>query len=288
MYMQISKLTQYGKASTCLQPDGMPIDLLGREILRVSDLKRSRFSVLTSSKIWSEVQGPHVAEAMVELGQEDAVVHQPVSQHRLRELKQHEKECKRKKQRKQAARTAGDQLQEDAGPTHSKTSTGRTGRLLSRAARPSSRSARLCSRTGFALLSSDGPMVPPVDESSLIQMTIKQEHEDVNAAALGTITERGLERAARKAERRERITREDAERVERVERDRMEWDRMEKERKKAAIEAELQALMAKKAELEEAPMEPKTEPVEETAMSATFLTSTWKDNVWCRMTRSQR
>jgi hypothetical protein len=43
----------------------------------------------------------------------------------------------------------------------------------------------------------------------------------------------------------------------------MEWQ-------KAAIETELQALMAKKAELN-APVEPKTEPVEEAAVSATFL-----------------
>jgi predicted phage gp36 major capsid-like protein len=68
---------------------------------------------------------------------------------------------------------------------------------------------------------------------------------------------------ARKAERRDRITREDMERVER--------DRAEKEQKKAEIDAELQALIAKKAELEK-PTEPKTEPVEETAAS-----SGWSD-----------
>jgi hypothetical protein len=47
--------------------------------------------------------------------------------------------------------------------------------------------------TGVALLSSDVPVVPPVDESNVIQMTIKQEHEDANAVALGAINERGLD-----------------------------------------------------------------------------------------------
>jgi hypothetical protein len=105
-------------------------------------------------------------------------------------------------------------------------------------------------------------MVPPVDKSSLIQMTIKQEHEEANTATLGEITDSSLKWAAWKAERRERIVREEAEEVER--------NRLEKERKKAAIDAELQALMAKKAELN-APVEPKMEPVEETGMSAGFL-----------------
>ncbi|KAJ7346459.1 hypothetical protein DFH08DRAFT_809371 [Mycena albidolilacea] len=44
------------------------------------------------------------------------------AQHRLRELKQREKECEQKKQQKRAAlavQTAGDQPQEDTGPTHS-------------------------------------------------------------------------------------------------------------------------------------------------------------------------
>ncbi|KAJ7349969.1 hypothetical protein DFH08DRAFT_807292 [Mycena albidolilacea] len=195
-----------------------------------------------------QVKGPRIAEAMAELGQEDAVVHRPVSkvssrcrqvdscssemmlgeisyleemrlslvntQHRLRELKQREKEHKLKKQRKRAAQTAGNQPQKDTGPTRSETSTERTGRLLSCATRLSSRSARSRSRTGFALLSSDEPVVP--------LMTIKQEHEDANTAALGTITEQGLERVARKAERREQIARENAERTERAERDRPE------------------------------------------------------------------
>jgi hypothetical protein len=61
--------------------------------------------------------------------------------------------------------------------------------------------------------------------------------------------------------------REDAERVER--------EKEERERKKAEINTELQALMAKKAELEEGsskPAELKTELVEETAAS-----SGWSD-----------
>jgi hypothetical protein len=159
----------------------------------------------------------------------------------LRELEQHEKERKRKKQQKQAARVAGNQPQEDKEPLCSETSAGRTGLSMLHATRPSSRPARSCLRTGIVLLSSDVPMVPPVDKSSLIQMTIKQEHEEANTATLGEITDRGLERAVRKAERRERIVREEAEEVER--------NRLEKEQKKAAIDAELQALMAKKAEL---------------------------------------
>ncbi|KAJ7355474.1 hypothetical protein DFH08DRAFT_803484 [Mycena albidolilacea] len=219
-----------------------------------------------------QVKGPRVVEAIAELGQEDAVMMPGEisyleemqlglvnTQRHLQELKQHETECECKKQWKrmaQAVWTARNQSQEDTRLTHSETSTGRTGRSLLHVARPSSCSARSRSRTGFALLSSDGPVVPPVDESSLIQMMIKQEHEDANAATLGTITERGLERAAQKAKRRERITREDAERVERAERD---WAK--KEQKKAVIEAELQALMAKKAKLEEAPVEPKMEPL---------------------------
>jgi hypothetical protein len=102
--------------------------------------------------------------------------------------------------------------------------------------------------------------VPPVDMSSLIPMAIKEEDREANVAAMDTITARGLEQAARRAERKEQVVREDAERVKR--------EKEEKERKKAAIKAELQAFMAKKAELEEGlskPTEPKTELVEETA-----------------------
>jgi hypothetical protein len=71
-----------------------------------------------------------------------------------------------------------------------------------------------------------------------------------------------LERAARKLERKEQIAREEVEEKERK--------RLETERKKAAIDAELQALMAKKAELD-ASAEPKEEPVEEMVVSAEFL-----------------
>jgi hypothetical protein len=72
---------------------------------------------------------------------------------------------------------------------------------------------------------------------------------------LTIVTERSAERAAQRAERKERIAREEA---------------AEKEQKKAAIDTELQALMAKKAELD-APVEPKKEPVEEMGVSAEFL-----------------
>ncbi|KAJ7349402.1 hypothetical protein DFH08DRAFT_959553 [Mycena albidolilacea] len=210
---------------------------------------------LQSTTCLPQVKGPRIAEAMAELGQEDAV-------RRLQELEQREKECKQKKQRKRvarAARAAGKQPQEDVGPPRSETSARRTGRSLLCATRPSSHVARSRSHTGFALLSLDGPVVPLVDESSLIQMTIKQEHQDANIAALDAITQWSLEWAARKAERRERVAREEAERA------------AEKERKKAELEAELQALMAKKAALEETPVEPKTEPVEETAVSVDCL-----------------
>jgi predicted phage gp36 major capsid-like protein len=69
-----------------------------------------------------------------------------------------------------------------------------------------------------------------------------------------------------KAERRKRIAREDAERA-REDAERVESDKVEKEWKKATIDTELQVLMVKKAELN-TPVEPKTEPVEETAASS--------------------
>jgi hypothetical protein len=184
------------------------------------------------------------------------------TQHCLHELKEHEREHKLKKQRKWAVQAAGNQLHEAAEPHCSEMSTRRTGRSLSHAARPLSRPARSQSCTAVDLLSTDVPEVPPVDMSRLISMAIKEEDQEANTVALEAITERGLERAARKAERRERIVREDAERAEK--------DRAEKEQKKAEINAELQALMAKKAGLEK-PTKPKTEPVEETVVSATFL-----------------
>jgi hypothetical protein len=93
-------------------------------------------------------------------------------------------------------------------------------------------------------------------------MTIKEEHEEVNHAALAELQKRRLERVARKLERKEQIMREEAEKKEKK--------RLETERQKATIDAELQALMAKKAELD-APTEPKEEPVEEMAVSAEFL-----------------
>jgi hypothetical protein len=92
-------------------------------------------------------------------------------------------------------------------------------------------------------------------------MTIKKEHKEANNAALTEIKNHGLEWAARKLERKEQIAREEVEKKEKK--------RLEAERQKAPIDAELQALMAKKAELN-APMELKTEPVEEVAVSATL------------------
>jgi hypothetical protein len=82
-------------------------------------------------------------------------------------------------------------------------------------------------------------------------MTVKKEDKEANIAAATELTKRGLERAAQKQERREQIAREEAE-------------------KKAAIDAEIQKLMAKKAELE-APVELKKEPVEELVLSADFM-----------------
>jgi hypothetical protein len=69
------------------------------------------------------------------------------------------------------------------------------------------------------------------------------------------LKKRGLERAARKQERKEWIAREDAEK---------------KAKEQAAIDAEIQKLMAKKAELD-APAEPKEEPVEGMVPSADFM-----------------
>jgi hypothetical protein len=105
-------------------------------------------------------------------------------------------------------------------------------------------------------------VVSPVEDTSLIRMTIKEEHEEANEAALAELQKRGSERVARKAERKERIAREEAEEKEKK--------RLEMERKKAVIEVELQALMAKKAELK-VPSEPKKELVEEMIVSAEFL-----------------
>jgi hypothetical protein len=94
-------------------------------------------------------------------------------------------------------------------------------------------------------------VVSPVDYTSLIRMTVKKEDEEANIATAMELKRRGLERAARKQERKDRIAREDAE-------------------KKAAIDAEIQKLMAKKAELE-APVEPKEEPVEGMVPLADFM-----------------
>jgi hypothetical protein len=99
------------------------------------------------------------------------------------------------------------------------------------------------------------PVVSPVDDTSLIRMTIKEEREEANNAAMEELKKCRLERAAQKLARKEQIAKEEAE---------------EKEKRRAAIDAKLQALMAKKAELDK-PLEPKLEPVEEEAVSATFL-----------------
>jgi hypothetical protein len=94
-------------------------------------------------------------------------------------------------------------------------------------------------------------VVSLVDDTSLIRMTVKKEDEEANIAAAMELKQHGLERAARKQECKDQIVREDAE-------------------KKAAINAEIQKLMAKKAELE-APVEPKEEPVERMVPSADFM-----------------
>jgi hypothetical protein len=51
-------------------------------------------------------------------------------------------------------------------------------------------------RTGVALLNPVVPVVSPVDDTSLIRMTIKEEHEEANNAALEELKKRRLERAA--------------------------------------------------------------------------------------------
>jgi hypothetical protein len=232
-----------------------------------------------------------VAEALVELGRAGAIAHRPESQvssqHRqvnsrtgeivpeeishfeemqcglvntqghLRELEWHEEERKHKKQWRRearAARAAGNEPEEARGSQWGEGS-GRAGRSVSRSARPLSRPARSRSRTGVALLDPVVPVVSPVDDTSLIRMTIKEEREEANDAAMEELKKCRLERAARKLARKEQIAREEAE---------------EKEKRRAAIDTKLQALMAKKAELDK-PLEPKPEPVEEEAVSATFL-----------------
>jgi hypothetical protein len=165
-------------------------------------------------------KGSHVAEALAELGRGGAVAHRPESQvssrrrqvdsstgellpedisyleemrrglvntqHRLRELKWREQERELKKKRRweaQAARAAGNQPEEDGEPQVAKGSSGRTGRSVSRAARPHSCMARSQSRTGArTLLSSDVPEIPPVNMGELIPMVIKEEDIAANAA----------------------------------------------------------------------------------------------------------
>ncbi|KAJ7303051.1 hypothetical protein DFH08DRAFT_977254 [Mycena albidolilacea] len=174
------------------------------------------------------------------------------TQRRLRELEQREEERERKKKRRRENRAAGNQPERDGEPQAVEGSSERAGRSASRSAKPLSRPVRSRSRTGVALLDPVVPVVSPVDDTSLIRMTVKVEHEEANNAAMAEIKKRGEERAARKAERRERIAREEAEK---------------KERERAAIDAELQALMAKKAALENS-QKPKPEPVEETIESS--------------------
>jgi hypothetical protein len=90
-----------------------------------------------------------------------------------------------------------------------------------------------------------------VDNTSLIRMTVKKEDEEANIAAVTELEKRGLERAARKQQRKDQIAWEDVE-------------------KKAAIDVEIEKLMAKKAELD-APVEPKEEPVEGMVPAADFM-----------------
>jgi hypothetical protein len=99
-------------------------------------------------------------------------------------------------------------------------------------------------------------VVSLVNDASLIRMTVKKEEdEDANLAEAMALKKRGLERAARKQEWKEWAVREEAEK---------------KAREQPAIDAEIQKLMAKKAELD-APVEPKEEPVEGMVPSADFM-----------------
>jgi hypothetical protein len=80
-------------------------------------------------------------------------------------------------------------------------------------------------------------------------------HEEANNAVMEELKKHGLKQAVWKLARREWIAREEAE---------------EKEKERAAIDAELHKLMAKKAELD-APAELKKEPVEEMVATAEFM-----------------
>jgi hypothetical protein len=99
-----------------------------------------------------------------------------------------------------------------------------------------------------------------------------KEDEEANIAAATALKNHGLEWAAQKLERKERITREEAEKKEK------EW---------AAIDVKLQKLMAKKAELD-TPAEPKKEPVGEMVPTAKFMAEFpcppgWSMGTWCSM-----
>ncbi|KAJ7334226.1 hypothetical protein DFH08DRAFT_814250 [Mycena albidolilacea] len=218
-----------------------------------------------STKCLPQKKVSRVTEALAELGWRGAIEHRPESQvsshrrqidsrtgeiildevspfeemwrglvntqRRLRELEQREEERERKRKQRRENWAAGNQPERDGEPQVAKGSS---------------------ERAGVALLDPVVPVVSPVDDTSLIQMTIKVEHEEANDAAMAEIKKRREERAARKVERKEQIAREEVE---------------EKERKRAAIDAKLQALMAKKAELD-SPQKPKLEPVEETIESS--------------------
>ncbi|KAJ7352240.1 hypothetical protein DFH08DRAFT_805517 [Mycena albidolilacea] len=187
------------------------------------------------------------------------------TQRRLRELERNEAEHKRldeehrrrrQQRREERAARAARIGPEEAGEPQRGEGSGRAGRSASSSARPASRPARSRSRTGVALLESIVPVVSPVNDTSLIRMTVKKEEdEDANLAEALALKKRGEEQAARKKERKERAAREEAEK---------------KAREQAAIDAEIQKLMVKKAELN-APVEPKEEPVEGMVPSADFM-----------------
>ncbi|KAJ7356528.1 hypothetical protein DFH08DRAFT_953870 [Mycena albidolilacea] len=218
-----------------------------------------------STKCLPQKKGSHIAEALAELGwrvdsRTGEIILDEIlpfeemrcgllnTQRRLHELEQREEERERKRKQRWENRTAGNQPERDGDLQVAKGSLGRA----ARSARPSSCPARLRSHTGVALLDPVVPVVSPVDDTSLIRMMIKVEHEEANDAAMAEIKKRGEERAAWKAERREQIAREEVE---------------EKEWQRAVIDAELHALMAKKAELDK-PQKPKTELVEETVSTS--------------------
>ncbi|KAJ7363845.1 hypothetical protein DFH08DRAFT_798309 [Mycena albidolilacea] len=112
------------------------------------------------------------------------------------EHKRLDEEHRRRRQRRReekAARAAGTEP-ERAGESQRGEGSGRTSCPALRSAHPVSRPARSHSRTGVALLAPAVPVVSPVDDTSLIQMTVKKEEdEEVNLAAVMALKNHGVE-----------------------------------------------------------------------------------------------